>query len=1007
MGRGPRIRPPFFARRVSALGWILLGGLALRLLIAYVVLPGEGFGSDLNLFVRWAVSLGEHGPGQLYAGAGFVDYPPGYLWVLWGLGSVANGFEQLTGVPAAETLMSVVKLPAIAADLLIAFLLYRFGWSWKSRRGGQVAAALFLFIPVTWYDSALWGQVDSVGTLLLLGAVLLLLRGWSEPALATAMLATVTKPQLAIVLGVVGVVLLRRHLLQPGSGPRPRLRGWVAALDERLHGWFSHQQGPRRLIASLVAAAVAFVIVVAPFDLPALAPAHMAGIPFVGHVAGMLALMASAAGRYDVLTVNAFNPWALVGPTPLSRELARFHWTEDSLPVLGGISAATVGVALFLAVAVIVTLALLARDDRRTILLGITVLAVAFFVLPTRVHERYLFPAFATGALLAAVSVGFRWWYVLLGLVNVANLHAILTLPSVSAGPAARDLPFAGFVRQEYVIVVLALAHAGLFGWAFARLLRAVRWRHIALGVRAWAGVPDAEETAVTEAAAMPHATAPPEWAAVPSAGEASSRTNLLAVVAVLAVMVVAVQFSGLTDRPVGFYGDESSFAYNAWTIASSGVDEHDRPWPLFFEAFGDWKTGPYIYLLAGVFELTGPSILAARFVSALAGVLTVALLGSLAWRITRRPEAGLLTAVTALLLPWTFEPTRLALEVAIMPALLAAFLVALHAYPPSSGRWPSVVLLATLLALITYTYTLGRLLGPLLALGLLLYATRHHWRGVLAVWVAYGITLIPLALFALTRPDAATVRFDELGYFGRPLGEFVLTFAQQYLGNLDPVRWLLIGDPNQRHHAAGIMGSMLLGTLLLALFGLWVSLRRVSSDPWARFLIYGLLVSIVPASLTLDPFHVHRLIAVPIFVIALTIPAQAWLLAGGGGVEWRRPLLATLAIATLIQGVYFQLRYDEVARHRGGWFDAAYPGLLQQALATGEEPIYLVDGIVPGYIHAYWYGATWGIPAERFVHLPRDVRAPSGALVLSSERDCSPCEELAAGGFFRLYRVP
>jgi len=34
-------------------------------------------------------------------------------------------------------------------------------------------------------------------------------------------------------------------------------------------------------------------------------------------------------------------------------------------------------------------------------------------------------------------------------------------------------------------------------------------------------------------------------------------------------------------------------------------------------------------------------------------------------------------------------------------------------------------------------------------------------------------------------------------------------------------------------------------------------------------------------------------------------------------------------------------------------------------------------------------------------------IRAPSGALVLSSVQDCAPCEELAAGGFYRLYRVP
>ena len=88
-----------------------------------------------------------------------------------------------------------------------------------------------------------------------------------------------------------------------------------------------------------------------------------------------------------------------------------------------------------------------------------------------------------------------------------------------------------------------------------------------------------------------------------------------------MAVLVLVVQFTGLTDRPAGFYLDESSFSWNAWSLVHTGADEHGRPWPIFFESFGDWKTAPYIYLLAGVFVITGPSILAARIVSASAGV--------------------------------------------------------------------------------------------------------------------------------------------------------------------------------------------------------------------------------------------------------------------------------------------------------------------------------------------------------------------------------------------------
>ena len=95
------------------------------------------------------------------------------------------------------------------------------------------------------------------------------------------------------------------------------------------------------------------------------------------------------------------------------------------------------------------------------------------------------------------------------------------------------------------------------------------------------------------------------------------------------------------------------------------------------------------------------------------------------------------------------------------------------------------------------------------------------------------------------------------------------------------------------------------------------------------------------------------------------------------------------------------------MARNRGIWFDAAYPRLLDAALASGADPIYLEDDIVPSYVHGYWYGALRGVGPERFVHLPRYARAPSGAIVLGSVKDCTPCEELDVSRLYRLFRIP
>ena len=87
-------------------------GILLRVIIAYVVLPPDaGFAADLNAFRSWASELGTRGPWGFYARGMFVDYLPGYMWVLWGLGSIG---ALITGSTDPGAL---VKLPAILAFL--------------------------------------------------------------------------------------------------------------------------------------------------------------------------------------------------------------------------------------------------------------------------------------------------------------------------------------------------------------------------------------------------------------------------------------------------------------------------------------------------------------------------------------------------------------------------------------------------------------------------------------------------------------------------------------------------------------------------------------------------------------------------------------------------------------------------------------------------------------------------------------------------------------------------
>ena len=256
-GRGPaEPGPPLRAFAASpALIVLLLVGLALRLAIAYVFFPSSGFQTDIDSYISWALTLGEHGPAGFYANAGFSDYPPAYLYLLWPLGLLAADSGDAIGTAAG-----LVKLPAILLDIAVGYVIYRLvlGWTWPGRRAEALAlvgAALYLFNPVSFYDSALWGQTDAAGALIRLLGVAALIRGNSEGAAALAATAAVVKPQFGVVLiPLVAFVLVKRHLLRPGTGPHHL--PWAPA---SLAGWLTHQQGWPRLLTSLLGMATVSV----------------------------------------------------------------------------------------------------------------------------------------------------------------------------------------------------------------------------------------------------------------------------------------------------------------------------------------------------------------------------------------------------------------------------------------------------------------------------------------------------------------------------------------------------------------------------------------------------------------------------------------------------------------------------------------------------------------------------------------------------------------------------
>ena len=500
-----------------------------------------------------------------------------------------------------------------------------------------------------------------------------------------------------------------------------------------------------------------------------------------------------------------------------------------------------------------------------------------------------------------------------------------------------------------------------------------------------------------------------------------------------------------VSQNPPGFHVDESATAYNAYLVSRTGAGAVGPRFPVLFQEYAvsnpTYINALTIYLLAIVFRFVHPSIPVARTFAAFWMFAACLLLGVLAKRISGQRTVGIIIAGTALLTPWFFEIGRL-----VFDAHLAAFTVViflLSAYRIQSKerwRWREITMVAGSLALVTYGYFGGRILAPLFALGLLFFATtKHRFLGVLKIWFAYAVTLLPLILFNRSHSGVLTKRLWEVTYIkpGASWAEIAseaTEFVRCYLQDQSLTPLLMTGDGHWPHHVEGSGGAMFFATFVLAMAGLLLVAVRRWRDPWWRFVLYGVAVSIVPGAIADWSFHEPRLMGYAIFLLVLAVPALAWLLAPtdplhrpGNGTETtqyyerdravlvsHRPpravrlgIVAVLLAATVAQAVDFQIIFWREGPKREFAFDAPYKAAYDAAVARPGRPIYLENGRWgPAYMDGYWYATVEGRPISEFVLLSEGAKPPSGGVVLSSNSDCQDCEVIQKSGAYLVYRA-
>ncbi|NIK76929.1 Gpi18-like mannosyltransferase/predicted membrane-bound dolichyl-phosphate-mannose-protein mannosyltransferase [Paenibacillus castaneae] len=364
----------------------LIAALVLRIAIA---ISNKGYANDIALFMSWANHAWTQGLSGFYHTGTFVDYPPGYIYILYLLGAVKS---MLALDSSSKAALLLFKLPAILADLAAGYLIYRLSKKKTDAIFALGIAIIFLFNPAIIVDSAAWGQVDSIFALVLVLSIHGLSENKIERASVWFAIAALIKPQAFIFMPV---LLL----------------------------WFIYRRAWKQIPVSAFYGFTTFIVLALPY--------------FWGNggLSALIDLYKGTLSSYPYATLNAFNIYALSNANwkPITDTWLLFSFQTWGNFFIG----AAVLLAIFFALA-----KGKGSDSNRSTYVAMVLIAVVFIGV-TKMHERYMFPIILLAILAFIQSLDRRMLNVYLGfsITNFINMIYVLDYSKVST-----NVPFNGIV---------------------------------------------------------------------------------------------------------------------------------------------------------------------------------------------------------------------------------------------------------------------------------------------------------------------------------------------------------------------------------------------------------------------------------------------------------------------------------------------------------------------------------------------------------------------------------
>src|SRR6185369_3830651 len=334
------------------------------------------------------------------------NQPPGSLYFLSAAYTVdfqvTKIFLKLTHTPPGDNIwvnVSLVtlflRLPSVFADIGIGILIYLFIKKRKSEKAALLGSSLFLFSPPVWYNSAFWGQMDSLNNLFFFAGVFLLYEKKYFFAILSVCLSLFIK--LSVLPGIIVFCFL-------------------LVLHKQKNRW------------QLIVWSVISLLFIGILSLPVAKGNLFWLVDFV---------QKNSLGEMQYITNFAFNFWWFFFQSFLTIESTKnlyaysiitIHHTPTADTQFIGVSLRIWATGLFL-ILLAPFLAFLFKirkhmtPEKGILALSISLL-IGFMILPT-MHERYLYPVLPFLATYVGLQKKYLTVFILLSLFNALNLYIV------------------------------------------------------------------------------------------------------------------------------------------------------------------------------------------------------------------------------------------------------------------------------------------------------------------------------------------------------------------------------------------------------------------------------------------------------------------------------------------------------------------------------------------------------------------------------------------------------